>query len=297
MRSIATIALSLAAGLAAAGFPAAPAADPALRNDPYWTLNTALIVELHLYDDAAASESDASPISSGAPVTRKIGEVYDSPDFQRMLLRFIGHSASYVLDLAGGEACEYQAADFRASADADTGHPARPPEDSGSVIGNFFTQADGTISFSMPAADLLVRAAPELVGELARDEIEARLPGFGHKVAVYAPDDGQVATLRAVETPSDIVAFFGTWCSTCRDELPALAKTLDAAANPRLALRMVGVDEDLAEPYELLSDLAVSDVPLVLVLQGGIEVGRIIDEPQVSIEHHLAQILRAEAGR
>ncbi|MBD3235737.1 MAG: hypothetical protein GF330_03450 [Candidatus Eisenbacteria bacterium] len=272
----------------------APARATAHDPERYWTLNTALLVELHLYEPSSGDPLD--PAQAGAASRKLTGEVFDSPDFQQMLLWFPNRETSYLLDLASGDACAYPRADL-AGNPTPGAHPVEPPAGSGERLGSFFTQPDGSLAFSTPSADLLVRPAPELVGELPRAEIEARLPGFASKVAAYEPSAAALTTLRTIATPTEIVAFFGTWCTACREELPALAKTLDAAHNPHLSLRMVGVDEYLAEPHELLIALEVSDVPTILVRQEGVELGRIVDAPRRSVEAHLAELLAADPRR
>jgi thiol-disulfide isomerase/thioredoxin len=93
------------------------------------------------------------------------------------------------------------------------------------------------------------------------------------------------------------MAFFGTWCSTCREELPALFATLDAAANPVLTVRLIAVAEDLSEPSDLLAAYGVGDIPTLIGSDNGIEIGRIVDAPRTKLETELAEMLGVAPGR
>jgi thiol-disulfide isomerase/thioredoxin len=100
-----------------------------------------------------------------------------------------------------------------------------------------------------------------------------------------------------VGEPIEIIAFFGTWCQTCKQSLPALLSTLDRANNPNFHLHLVGTDENMSEPADWIMEWALDYTPTYVVLQGDTELGRIEEEPLVSMEADLLEIIERGSQR
>jgi thiol-disulfide isomerase/thioredoxin len=279
--------------LATVGEQQLPAAAQEPEADPFWTENTGLLVcltECVAFDPHQPGDDEPFPEQATISLT---GEVFDSPDFQQMLLLPARWGTAYVLELATGEVLAYA----QSALLGDGGALLAPPEGGGSPVGIFVVQGDGAITFPTPECDVAVEAAPPLVGELTRAQLASRQPGYPRRAAIYPPDSASVQMLATVEGRIEIVAFFGTWCSTCKESLSALLKTLDEAGNANIELTLVGMDEDMVEPLELITNFEISDVPTFIVLRDGGEIGRIEEEPQVSMEADLARILAEEQSR
>ncbi len=89
------------------------------------------------------------------------------------------------------------------------------------------------------------------------------------------------------------MVFFGTWCGFCKRWLPRFLATLDAAANPDIQVRFIGVSETGGEPKADIKQYRVTETPTFIVRQDGREIGRIEAEPtSASIEEDLAAILK-----
>lgn len=262
--------------------PARAAAAAETIAAPYWTENSGLIANLEPLDKTS---SHAGKVL--------VGEVFDSPDFQRMLLLIPGWSQAYVLELATNEVVAYPAAALQ-----DKLHqPIAPPESGGAVAGYFSVQPDASVVFRTADSQVVIAPAPPLVGEISREKLAERFPVYERRAAAYSPAPEAVQVVANTGAETEVLAFFGTWCSTCQEELPAVLATLDAAANPKIELRLIAVDEDLVEPVDLLTEYSVQDIPTLIVTRGGREIGRIIEEPKTTIEGDLARIIGAEPGR
>jgi thiol-disulfide isomerase/thioredoxin len=204
-----------------------------------------------------------------------------------MLLLPAQWDRAFVVDLQSGMVTAHT----RSEVVAANGHVHAPPEGSGEPAGTAVPDSDGRLCLSNGDWELVVEAAPPLVGPLEREELIARQPAYGRRVHAYEPDPGMVDIIAAFGEPLEILAFFGTWCSTCKEHLPALFAVLDQAGNERIRITCVGVDENFAEPADLLFTHDVQATPTFVVMVDGFEIGRIEDEPHASIEADLAGFL------
>ena len=129
------------------------------------------------------------------------------------------------------------------------------------------------------------------IGQLSREELERRQPIYARRAQRYQPDSTMVHRLAAVTAEIEVIAFFGTWCSTCKHHLPALMETLDLAENPSFKITYVGLDEDALEPADWIERCGIHTTPSMVVIHAGEEIGRIENEPEVSVEADLVSIL------
>ncbi len=276
MRTFGLIAGALLALVTVAG------AQPAAKPLP-WSVNTTY--ELTVTQPAPKAEA----LAAGT------GEVFDRSDFQAILLLPTSGDLAYVLDLKPQQVLVYPRAGV-VGADGEP-HPLAAAE--GKPLAPFVTEPDGRIVFSDGARHFTLAAAPPLLGPISRAELEARQPGYVRRAKAYRPDPDAISRIATVQRPVEILAFFGTWCLICQHELPAHLATLDAAANPNLTLSLVAVDENVAEPRDLIAQYRVVTTPTMIVLADGQELGRVEEEAKGTVEAALAEILvgPAEGGR
>jgi thiol-disulfide isomerase/thioredoxin len=130
-----------------------------------------------------------------------------------------------------------------------------------------------------------------LTGELGFEELRQQ-PGYEENFAAYSPDSERVAVLREVDTPTELVAIVGTWCPDCHRETPRLAKILEEAGNPNITVRYIGIDRSRSDPEGLSMAYEFERIPTIIVHQGGEEIGRIVESPEVTLEHDLVRILQ-----
>ncbi len=228
-----------------------------------------------------ASRVDAAPVA----------EVFDSRDYQCMLVLQRAWPDAYVLDLATGEVFVHPVTEV-ITAEGRLQAPA-----AGTPAGSFIADPEGNIRFGTIDQEIVVEPLPPLVGALDRSELDRRQPVYSRRAAAYQPDAAAVSALRAVGEPIEIIAFFGTWCQTCKQSLPALLSTLDRANNPNFHLHLVGTDENMSEPADWIMEWALDYTPTYIVLQGDTELGRIEEEPLVSMEADLLEIIERGSQR
>jgi len=215
--------------------------------------------------------------------------VYDSDDYQRMLLVFDDRPLAFLLDLGATSVF---------GVPHDSVHVAgEGSAEIGQVQGDLLTtldQKEGILSFSQGDQAISVQPIPPLIGRATLERILELKPSYALGAGKYKPDPGKIAALKTVSADTEVRVFFGTWCLMCKRMLPGLIRTLDVAANPKIRATYIGVDEDLKEPAAEISASAVNKTPTVIVLQSGREIGRIEEEVTTSIEADLAAILAAK---
>jgi thiol-disulfide isomerase/thioredoxin len=170
--------------------------------------------------------------------------------------------------------------------------------DSSVAVTPIDTLAAGFVTFESAKGMLLL-------GEVTRQDILSRFPEWDQEYAAYAPDSQEVARLRSVSEPVDILCVMGTWCDDSRREVPRFWKVLDVTGDSGLSLRMLAVGRladaevtapllrSLSLPEDLRAEYDVELVPTFIFRRNGQELGRIVEAPQASLEADAAEILSA----
>jgi thiol-disulfide isomerase/thioredoxin len=223
---------------------------------------------------------EATPVGSEEPLL-----VYQSRDFQKLLVVPLAGDEAWVLDLAGK-----RVAGIPRGRLSITGNGAEVSSARATSRGTF-TKTGADILFQ--AGDLDIRVGPwaPLTGDVPLETLLSKKKEYAEAAAAYEPDPGALARIGGESRPLEVVAFFGTWCSSCRKYLPALIRSLEMAENPRLAVRYIAVDENLSTPKEEIERHRVHVTPTFVVLEGGREIGRIEGTPRSTVEKDLAAIL------
>ncbi len=115
---------------------------------------------------------------------------------------------------------------------------------------------------------------------------------FVKNFKTYLPDTETLKEIPQAQLKNvKILAFMGTWCHDSNREIPRLVKVCEALGiSERLELYAVDVDKTSRLAKE--KDWNLKRTPTIIVLRNGEELGRILEEPEVSFEHSLALILK-----
>ena len=130
-----------------------------------------------------------------------------------------------------------------------------------------------------------------LTGIISIADLEADLPGYADVYAQYQSNQTAVAALKLVTTSTKITVIIGTWCSDCYRETPRFIRLIAEIANPNFQVTYIGVDRSKQDPEGASAQFSFSRIPTFIVEQNGVEVGRIVEEPQSSLEADLAAML------
>ena len=108
----------------------------------------------------------------------------------------------------------------------------------------------------------------------------------------YVVDDSTLLTINTdLLLSCNIVVVLGTWCSDSQREIPRLLKILDFIQFPRENLKLICVDRSKNAEGTEVENLDIQLVPTIIFYNGGTELGRIIEAPEVSLESDIAKIL------
>jgi thiol-disulfide isomerase/thioredoxin len=119
--------------------------------------------------------------------------------------------------------------------------------------------------------------------------------GWYAKNARYVkPDPNAVATLAAKSGNFQLMLFVGTWCHDTQQLLPKYFKTFEAAGMAPENLTLIGVDRNKTTIFNLHRLFYVVNVPTLIVMQNGKEVGRIVEYGKSGmVDKELAEMISA----
>lgn len=89
----------------------------------------------------------------------------------------------------------------------------------------------------------------------------------------------------------DIVVVLGTWCSDSRREVPRFMKIIESLGYQENRLRFIGVDSYKEAPVDNYESFDIERVPTFIFYSDKIEIGRIIEYPEASLERDMLGIL------
>lgn len=215
-----------------------------------------------------------------------LASVYDSPDYQQLLLHFDGKPSAFVLNLGDGTVYGCP------------GDSIRTDQEGNALLGLFkmdfvsdLERKDAVLSFTTGGHSIAVQPIPPLIGPAPLQRILEIKPAYAHAAQTYKADPTKIAAIKSVSTDTEIRVYFGTWCLLCKRVVPYVMRSIELAANPRIKVTYVGVDEDVKEPAADIAKDHITKTPTIIVLQGGIEVGRIEEKVETTVEGDLAQVL------
>jgi thiol-disulfide isomerase/thioredoxin len=123
------------------------------------------------------------------------------------------------------------------------------------------------------------------------------MPEWTEDLALATPDETRSRSLAEPRADTEVVVFFGTWCSDSRRELTRLWRAVEmAGGDTGFPIRYVGVDRTKTEPGDLVDGKEILYVPTLIVLKGGIEFGRIVETAPAGVESDLVALLTGEAS-
>lgn len=212
--------------------------------------------------------------------------LFDSPDYQHTLVIPEESEAAYVLELKSQSLHQIP---MDAIAWTKAGLPI--PDLTRSEAIGMFMNLEGDLSFDHGDQIIHVVPEPPLVGQITEAKLRESKPDYAHAALKYAPEAAALATLRKMPPNVEVKVFFGTWCSYCKHWVPHFLRLRDELAATKWTAEYYGMSEDQSEPGDVLGKYDISKTPTFVVLRDGKEVGRIEEEPIISMEADLVRIL------
>jgi len=134
-----------------------------------------------------------------------------------------------------------------------------------------------------------------LIGECNRTGLQ--LPQIGdwymQEYNIYQPSERVIKKIKS-EFSNDIsiTVVLATWCHDSKREVPRFYKIIDLAGIDEKYLTVYSTDLKKTVKGVDISNLDIQRVPTFIIYRNGIEIGRIIESPNRSLEKDLLKILR-----
>jgi thiol-disulfide isomerase/thioredoxin len=165
------------------------------------------------------------------------------------------------------------------------------------TLGLFFSL---TNAFSQAATNLyeIVPDSAEkkyLKGFISKDQITHDVDfGWYQQNLKYAkPNKEYVEIIKPRAYDFQIMIFLGTWCHDSQQILPKYFALLEAAEFPDHRMTLIACDRQKVAPANINRPLNVNNVPTLIVLKDGKEVGRIVEFGASGlVDKELAEIVR-----
>jgi thiol-disulfide isomerase/thioredoxin len=93
----------------------------------------------------------------------------------------------------------------------------------------------------------------------------------------YTPNADAVNAIKPNASSLHFIVFGGTWCDDTKYILPKFYSLTDAAAVPANNISLIGVDRRKKTLGNLAESLNVINVPTIIVLKDGKEIGRVVE--------------------
>ena len=131
------------------------------------------------------------------------------------------------------------------------------------------------------------------LGEKTWEEWKAEAGWASYSADGFQPSAAKIEDISRLikQKTATFLVFGGSWCSDTRIHLSRIMKILRLASVPSGDIHLYGVDRRKREPSGAAKRWNISKVPTVVVLSKNREIGRIVENPQVSWEDDILHIL------
>lgn len=118
---------------------------------------------------------------------------------------------------------------------------------------------------------------------------------FQQNQASYKVNEDAVNAIKANASQIRFIVFGGTWCGDTKYILPRFYSLLDAASFPQEKVTLLGVDRNKKTIGYLAEALGIINVPTILVMKDGKEVGRVVEYGKTGLwDKELGEIIRGK---
>lgn len=140
---------------------------------------------------------------------------------------------------------------------------------------------------------LPVLQRPPIIGEVQFETLIKDRGEYRAGMKNYIPDPRAIAAINAYAKPVQIDAFFGTWCSHCKEFMPRFLRVMQDVKNPRVKLNLYGVPRNFGAASGPWQGRGVQTIPAIIVKVEGREVNRLGSTPESAPDAELAGTLAA----
>ena len=129
-----------------------------------------------------------------------------------------------------------------------------------------------------------------LSGEISAGQLITQYSQFRTTYEQYQPSSAEINAIKSLSGKS-LLILFGTWCHDSEREVPRLLKLIDLSGVKLKKLSLHGVNYNKQSPTNLHRQYDLKYSPTIILLQGEIELGRIVEKPMLSLGEDLASFV------
>ncbi len=100
---------------------------------------------------------------------------------------------------------------------------------------------------------------------------------YGENLKGYSPNAAALEGLKKNKDSVQLLVFMGTWCEDSHFIIPKFYSLLDVAGFSQERVTLIGVDRQKKTISHLTEALNIKNVPTIIVMKNGKEVGRVIE--------------------
>ncbi len=141
--------------------------------------------------------------------------------------------------------------------------------------------------FSLAMLASAEAAEAELIGEIKKQQLIEQYEEFGTNYYDYVLTESEAKALQQLSTDLTIMVYFGTWCHDSVREVPRLLKSFKNQQNP---IQLIALDQKKSDPLGLAKAAKVKYTPTFVVLVNDLEIGRIIERPELTLAEDILAI-------
>ena len=126
------------------------------------------------------------------------------------------------------------------------------------------------------------------VGDISIKTLFENHEGFQDNYEEYQPGNLlDPALFRDIE----IYVLFGTWCHDSQREVPRFLKLLSDSKVSENQINLIGLNFMKNESQDRGKKFKIKKTPTFIILRNQLEIGRIVERPEISLEADLLKIL------
>lgn len=132
-----------------------------------------------------------------------------------------------------------------------------------------------------------------LVNQLTRDALSQSVYGewFNMHYQNYQVDQISLHGVEPLVGPISITIFLGTWCEDSQSQVPEFLRIADDLGIGGEQITLIGLDREHKSPGSHEQGREIGYVPTFIFHRNGMEIGRIVEFPQESLEEDLYRIV------
>jgi thioredoxin 1 len=135
-----------------------------------------------------------------------------------------------------------------------------------------------------------------LIGQITAEQLTSNFKSFDNTDRKKILSEETIARLTEVKGTYSIKAFLGTWCHDSEREIPILLDIIKTAKNPNLQLSLIALNMAKEDPKGLAKQYQIKYTPTIVIEAHGIEIGRIVERPENSLEDNILSIINSSTG-